>query len=520
MNSPIIAVVIVFISTLAAFAGQERALSEFRSHLDAGDYESLETAASEILASGSQEDIAIYRAISANLYRTTHPVRLETIRAWLAAYPASSHALTANAWSEIHLAYASGLSAGNSFGKGTFPNGHPNTEEIVRARRRAIEHAKSATERGSQNVSAIDAWMHTLSWSEPGSFFGLHARRLLKLAPNRESMLSVLSAKTGPRVVHKERELVDACLRFADQAENYDRHMCMVDVAYQNAIASDWALEAAKALKALSSDNRFDYARLEEILYPTRPREPDGSLSVRPDITMKDAKRLKELYLSSINQLPDVLELVVYSRRIGSYLENSEFQHELDGYLVAEIENRLLDDPYNPNYLEALMRLNFGQGKYDHVNAAFVDVLRYGWHRPETWMFAAVSELQRDDTNFNYAVELLETATAAQGNNVYALSPSLYHLREALDNSSSNAPGYERAQCTALRLARLMEGLCQISEDPVQFCDQDDHPAKVAVTRTLAEVDLGACPNLQGKRLSELRFMEVDLDRAAREIRE
>ncbi|MEM9341469.1 MAG: hypothetical protein AAGA87_00340 [Pseudomonadota bacterium] len=498
---------------LGVSANQGEVLEEFRGHLDAGDYEALETRAQELLSSA--EGIAAYRAISSSLYRTTHPQRLETLDAWLAAFPRSSHALTANAWAEIHAAYAAGLSD-----SGVTMGNHPNIEGIKAARARALELAGDAYGVDNKNVSAIDAWMHTLKWEERGAFFGIHARRLLALAPTRESILSIMHASSGFSVTHKERELIGICLNYAELAEGYGVDECMIDVAYRHSIARDLKLEVAAYLRSLPPDERFDYARLDEALYPTKPANPDGSISVWPDdLTADDAGQLEDWFLSALAQKGDPHDFARYAARLGSILEDPEFKGRMQGHVLLAIDAWLLDDPYNPRLLEALMRLNFESGATDEIAPAFHDLLELGWHSSDAWVYASVGELRRDEVDFRYATELLETATAAQGNNIYALSQSHFLLREALEKTDNGDAGREEAECVALRLARLSDGVCQIAENVEHICENEDHPAMMGIAKTLRDADANTCPDVQNARLSDLRYAPVDLLAKAKEIR-
>ncbi|MEL6102593.1 MAG: hypothetical protein AAFR68_14945 [Pseudomonadota bacterium] len=495
-----------FIS-FGASAEHAHVLDQFRAHLDAGDYDALEAAAAELLA--SPEGIAAYRAVSATLYRTTHPTRLETIEAWHSAMPKSSHALTAMAWSHIHLAYAGGLTA-----EGNMMSDHPNFEELQRARPRAIDLAAEAFDADAQNVSAVDAWMHTLSWTKRVAFFGLHSRRLVALAPTRESILSILKATPN-----NDRELAGVCFTHAEAIDNYGLGMCMIDVAYQRGGSRALKLDAANYLKSLPPDERFDYARVDEALYPTNPMDANGSIRAWPDdLTMENVDQLRQWFLN-LDVRDDPQEVRRYATRIGLVLKNPEVQREMEDLALSAFEERLLDDPYNPMLLDALMEIHFERENYAELITAFDSILERGWYNEDAWAYGAISELWREDVDFDYGIRLLDIATAAFGNNIYSYTQSHYILHGALSAASPNSTGREQAECTLFRLARLATGLCDVAENVQHICEKEGHPAMIEIPKTLEQTSPDMCTDFRNMRLTDLRYKKLDLFAAAREIK-
>lgn len=501
-----------------ATAESDPTLHQFRSLLDAGDYNGLEAAASELLSSDSKDSISTYRDVARTLFRTTHPQRLATIDAWLAAHPRSTHAITASAWAAIHKGYAAGLFEFTGASAGSYSGAGEKASELRELRQRAIRLSVRAVQSDPWNVGAIDAWMHTSTWTGPSAFSGLYARRLLDLAPNRESILIIMTAHAGVRTADVERTLIGICLHYAERIHSYDQERCIIDVAYSFMSARDLKLAAADALRTLEDDPRFDYARIEEALYPTKEVGPDGSMNAFPyELARDDIDRLRDWQLSNLHARRDPSQFLLHARRIAGILEIPEYATEMEDRYLAATESWLKDDPYYPLHLEKVMEIQLRRGNVDQARSAFLALLRNAWHEQSTWERGAQIELSRSQPDLNVAVDLIETAASAGGNDLHSMLSNHLTLEAGLADLEHDAPGMERAICMKVRLARLAGALCELT-DVGQFACSGDTPMLSSLEKTLESTDKGLCNDVRQKRLSDLRFTTVGLRSRAADI--
>ncbi|MYM57558.1 hypothetical protein [Thalassovita mangrovi] len=513
--------VLAALTLTAPASTAQTATDKIRILLDQGDIAALDRAIAGMHEQAAeQKDAAALRDVYDRLFNSTHPARLAVVEEWRNEMPGSPYALAAETWGAIKTVEM--LGSVNYASPGAPQN---RLKLYISAKQRADELVEKSLRRSPDFVPTLDAWLVSrkfyLKKVKSTDLNAIIYAELMKASPDRASMLKIVET-IDASFAHPTREILGACLTYADQIENYDSDLCVIEAVLRHHVDEGIANQAKAALE--TRDEPFlDDLKLDKILYA------DGfHMRERSDELRETLARLHENTLNTPAQIGNFAQ---HSRRIAWFLKTPSYLESSNDRLVEFIDERLADDPYNrfliKRKIDALLA---GYQRFGHLDdlerarALWPDAMVYGQYRGEFWNLGiALAAADRAPYDIVDQIEWAENAVAYSLLKLGAVKYALEWMiraqdsaRENLnldrpDGSSDPSATLEALKCPMLRAARMVSALCQShSADPI-LCEPSA-AANERVHDILQEGGAGSCPSVSEARLTDLEYSAVPFE--------
>lgn len=494
--APVLAWILMVLPAVALTpADQVRAL------LDGGEIDALETLVMALhKASIRDHDPSDLRAIYQDVIATTHPGRNEAVRLWRKQYPSSPYAAAAEAWMEMtHADLYGGRRAA--------------TKLRVAALERAEISATEAVRNAGDFAPALEGWLFLSKESrEP---FGLLpiSEALLKIGPQRETMLQIIRAIDGAWS-DSVRDVVGLCHLYADLVPGYNSDFCLIDAAVRLSRISDLRRPALEFLAAID-DPMIEDSRALAVL--NHRFEMDNA-----------ADRLVVWHRGALRTSSDAANHYSQGAIIAFRFDRPDYAAEAQAAALRFIDTRLLDDPRNPSLLREKIRILFFSYqsepdplKLAEARRAWPVTLHFGQFDPDTWQLGALLEgADRHVSDVATRSFYWENAIAQHEGFMYPVLMHFGEMHAAYENAlqrqntegAPEEPGalapeavLETVRCPLLRAARVMHGFCRLEKNQGSMCNPEDQRYR-PVLDIIKEGRTGLCDEVAQTPLSELSY--------------
>ncbi len=452
-----------------------------------GDTDRLEATISELAKVKDAESIDAYRNITDRLFRTSHPVYLETLAKWLDSKPKSGAALSANAWAALNDISLKSSPYGSEFAE---PPLLEFQQRWQQSKSRASELAKDAMRRDRRNVTAMDAWLYTQRFWPDDREIARVASKLMGLAPDRQSVRNIVAAR-AQRSQRRSEAVIEVCNAYADRVEGYGRTLCLVEAGIEFEVEQDFKKEAERVLATLD-DPRLDPLRFEVAIYAS------GSKT--------DVSDLIKMHRSSLTRRADVGRFIGFAQRVAAETNTPGYVQTAEDELLARIEDWLKDDPLNPKYQLHKSAILRSRGQIAEAKEAWHLGVVHGWTDLNVWLEGA--SIAFEDGDLETGARHLENGAATSG-----MTMGLLVVHQVLDDGIKQSPVSPsgEVQCLRVRVARLSKGLCDMHGAMMgSICEPSRQPYG-AILETVGSMS-EACPSLSRMPLSDLRFSPLAVE--------
>lgn len=500
-------VVLVFVALAGLPARADEPLAKVRVLLDSGDVAGLELAMARlnnrVTAVGDADTI---RAVNIRLFETTHPERLAVIHRWADEMPASPYAKTAEAWAA--------LKALEMWSDPSRRYGMAQNNAVLDSFRAARTDALAAVDQAldvsaGTYVPALDVWLRAREIDTDREGFGPVTDRLMELAPDPKTAQIIVRAGVAISPAAAQ-QAVGLCLQLGELIEDYDSDSCVIDAA-MSLYLGDELEDLVHGLMLERNDPRFDAARLTALLdYKRRdPAQVDSWI---------------ELHRRVLGPETDLEEYEKQARSIFHFGKRPAYMDEAVPRILAEIDARLADDPFNHILLRQKAKLLLARFLQTNnaddlvaARASWDGLLVYAETAATTWELGAdLVRADRDPSDVRTELVFWENAIAYSDQSLYSILMHFYYMslaREAAearldagDHSTPDPAGVlEDLKCPMLRAARTASALCRTSAAGLDVCDPMK-PLFEPVPGILEDGKAGSCPGIAEASLSALTY--------------